>query len=230
MRVVALLCAGVALLAAACAPKSETPVKDSAATAAPPVVDVAAVRQGIEQANAKFIDAMIRGDSAGMLANYADDAVLMVSGWRLRLPVPIVAHCSKLGRSNNDASRRSHDVRRIRRGDRGHRVRPTHRARRRVAHRRRDDLRQLDLELVREQDEQDHVVLIAPTLAGREGAPPRVGRYYRWARAAREVTVPEYLSPVSQASDAARARRRHAFELPRDVDALCADGAGASGQ
>src|SRR5678815_5959762 len=70
MRVVALLCAGVALLAAACAPKSETPVKDSAATAAPPVVDVAAVRQGIEQANAKFIDAMIRGDSAGMITNY----------------------------------------------------------------------------------------------------------------------------------------------------------------
>jgi len=44
MRVVTPLCAAVALLAAACAPKGETPVKDSAATAAPPVVDVAAVR------------------------------------------------------------------------------------------------------------------------------------------------------------------------------------------
>ena len=77
MRVVALLCAGVALLAAACAPKSETPVKDSAATAAPPVVDVAAVRQAIEQANAKQSDAINRGDSTGLVANYADDAVLM---------------------------------------------------------------------------------------------------------------------------------------------------------
>ena len=80
MRVVAPLCAVVALLAAACAPKGETPVKDSAATAAPPVVDVAAVRQAIEQANARFIDAMTRGDSTGMVANYADDAVVMDPG------------------------------------------------------------------------------------------------------------------------------------------------------
>jgi len=80
MRVAAPLCAVVALLAAACAPKGETPVTDSAATAAPPVVDVAAIRQAIEQANAKFIDAMIRGDSAGMVANYADDAVVMDPG------------------------------------------------------------------------------------------------------------------------------------------------------
>ena len=87
MRVVALLCAVVALLAAACAPKGETPVKDSAATAAPPVVDVAAVRQAIEQANAKQADALNRGDSTGLVANYADDAVLMFPGepaWRGR--------------------------------------------------------------------------------------------------------------------------------------------------
>ena len=69
MRVVAPLCAAVALLAAACAPNGETPVKDSAATAAPPVVDVAAVRRTIEDANAKFIDALTRGDSTGMVAN-----------------------------------------------------------------------------------------------------------------------------------------------------------------
>jgi uncharacterized protein (TIGR02246 family) len=80
MRVVAPLCAAVALFAAACAPKGETPVKDSAATAAPPVVDVAAVRQAIDQANAKGVDAMTRGDSAGMVANYADDAVVMDPG------------------------------------------------------------------------------------------------------------------------------------------------------
>jgi len=77
MRVVAPLCAAVALFAAACAPKGETPVKDSAATAASPVADVAAVRQTIEQANNKFADAMMRGDSAGLVANYADDVVDM---------------------------------------------------------------------------------------------------------------------------------------------------------
>ena len=80
MRVVAPLCAAVALLVAGCAPKGETPVKDSAATAAPPVVDVAAVRQAIDQANAKSVDATIRGDSAGIVANYADDAVVMDPG------------------------------------------------------------------------------------------------------------------------------------------------------
>ena len=80
MRVVAPLCAVVALLGAACAPKGETPVKDSAATAAPPVVDVAAVRRTIEDANAKFIDALTRGDTIGMVANYADDAVVMDPG------------------------------------------------------------------------------------------------------------------------------------------------------
>ena len=80
MRVVAPLCAVVALFAAACAPKGETSVKDSAATAAPPVVDAAAVRQAIEQANNKYVDAVIRGDSAGLIANYADDMVDMDAG------------------------------------------------------------------------------------------------------------------------------------------------------
>src|SRR6478736_102439 len=80
MRVVAPLCAAVALLAAACAPKGETPVKDSAATAAPPIVDAAAVRQAIEQANDKYVAAMIRGDTAGLLADVANDAVDMDAG------------------------------------------------------------------------------------------------------------------------------------------------------
>jgi uncharacterized protein (TIGR02246 family) len=50
-------------------------------------VDVAAVRQAIEQANAKQADALNRGDSTGLVANYADDAVLMFPGepaWRGR--------------------------------------------------------------------------------------------------------------------------------------------------
>ena len=87
MRSVAPLCAAVVLFAAACAPKGETAVKDSAATAAAPVVDAAAVRQAIEQANAKFADAVKQGDTVGMVAGYADDAVMMMPGspaWRGR--------------------------------------------------------------------------------------------------------------------------------------------------
>jgi uncharacterized protein (TIGR02246 family) len=36
--------------------------------------------QAIDHANAKFTDAITRGDSAGLVANYADDAVVMNSG------------------------------------------------------------------------------------------------------------------------------------------------------
>jgi uncharacterized protein (TIGR02246 family) len=87
MRSVAPLCTAFLLFGAACAPKGETAVKDSAATAAPPVVDAAAVRQAIEQSNAKFSDAVKQGDTVAMVANYADDAVMMMDGtpaWRGR--------------------------------------------------------------------------------------------------------------------------------------------------
>ena len=80
MRSAAPLCAAVVLIAAACTPKGETALKDSAATAAPPVVDAAAVRQAIEQANASFTQAVKQGDTVGMVANYADDAVMMMEG------------------------------------------------------------------------------------------------------------------------------------------------------
>src|SRR5688500_6211553 len=86
MRSVARLCAALSVLVAACAPR-ETAVTDSAATVAPPVVDVAAVRQTIEQTNAKMVDALQRGDTTAMLANYDNDAVVMISGnpaWRGR--------------------------------------------------------------------------------------------------------------------------------------------------
>jgi uncharacterized protein (TIGR02246 family) len=56
--------------------------KMSGAMAAP---DTAAVRQAIEAANVRFVDAVNRGDTAMMVANYADDAVVMMSGepaWR----------------------------------------------------------------------------------------------------------------------------------------------------
>ncbi len=67
-----------ALLAvAACAPRPQPTA----------TTDVAAVRQYIEAANAKFLDAMKRGDSTAAMANYADDAILMMpntEAWRGR--------------------------------------------------------------------------------------------------------------------------------------------------
>jgi uncharacterized protein (TIGR02246 family) len=85
MRSAAPLCAAVLLFAAACAPKGETAVKDSAAPAAPPVVDVAAVRQAIDQGNAKLADAFQRADTAVLSASYDNDATVMMTGspaWR----------------------------------------------------------------------------------------------------------------------------------------------------
>jgi uncharacterized protein (TIGR02246 family) len=87
MRQAARLCAALPFLVAACAPKGETAVKDSAATAPVPVVDAAAVRQAIEQANTRFEQAVQSGDSAAIVANYADDAMMMMGGaaaWRGR--------------------------------------------------------------------------------------------------------------------------------------------------
>jgi uncharacterized protein (TIGR02246 family) len=80
MRSVAPLCTAVLLFAAACAPKGETAVKDSAATAAPPVVDVAAVRQTIDQANAKASDAFQRGDTAVLFSYYDKDIAVLMAG------------------------------------------------------------------------------------------------------------------------------------------------------
>jgi uncharacterized protein (TIGR02246 family) len=70
-------------LAGACSPRAE-PASDAsdttAVTTAAPANDPAAVRQEIEAANARFKDAMAMGDTAAMLANYADDAVIMGPG------------------------------------------------------------------------------------------------------------------------------------------------------
>ena len=85
MRSVARLCATIPIFVAACAPKGETAVNDSAATAAPPVVDVAAVKQTIDQTNAKMADALQRADTAVMKTIYDSDAMVMLSeqpAWR----------------------------------------------------------------------------------------------------------------------------------------------------
>ena len=43
-----------------------------------PVLSAEAAREAIEAANTRYADAMIRGDVAGLLANYRDDATLMM--------------------------------------------------------------------------------------------------------------------------------------------------------
>lgn len=80
MRAAASLCAALPFIVAACAPRGETAVNDSAANAAPPAVDVAAVRQAIEQGNAKFAMALQQGDTAAMVSAYTDDAIVMPQG------------------------------------------------------------------------------------------------------------------------------------------------------
>ena len=70
--------------AVACSPDPEPApaANDTAAVAAAPAPtnDPAAVRTEIEAANQRFKDAITRGDTAVMLANYADDAVMMGPG------------------------------------------------------------------------------------------------------------------------------------------------------
>lgn len=68
-------------LASACSPQAEPANGTNDTTAvgsvAAPTADPAAVRQQIETANARFKDAFLKGDTAAMLANYTDDAVIM---------------------------------------------------------------------------------------------------------------------------------------------------------
>jgi uncharacterized protein (TIGR02246 family) len=80
MRHTARLCATLPLFVAACAPKGETAVNDSAATVTAPAVDPAAVRQAVDQTNAKMTAALQSGDTAAMASVYQDDAVVMMSG------------------------------------------------------------------------------------------------------------------------------------------------------
>ncbi len=68
------------LVAAACSPTTQSGIAPT-----PAVQDTAAVRSAIEAANAEFINAFKRGDKARMLANYTDDAVVMMPNevlWR----------------------------------------------------------------------------------------------------------------------------------------------------
>ena len=80
MRSTVRLCVALPFIVAACAPKGETAVKDSAATATAPVVDAAAVRAVIDQTNAKMAEAFAKKDSATIASIYADDAMAMMAG------------------------------------------------------------------------------------------------------------------------------------------------------
>ena len=80
MRPTVRLCVALPFIVAACAPKGETAVNDSAATATAPAVDPATVRAIIDQTNAKMADALQRADTAAIMALYSDDAVVMMAG------------------------------------------------------------------------------------------------------------------------------------------------------
>lgn len=81
-----LFAAVLMLVATACSPKNDTAASaDTSAPAAATAVDASAVRQSIESANAKFIDALKRGDTTTAVSNYADDAIVMMpneGSWR----------------------------------------------------------------------------------------------------------------------------------------------------
>jgi uncharacterized protein (TIGR02246 family) len=74
----------------ACAKGDESATTSDSASgvAATGATDAGAVRQGIDAANAKFVDAVKRGDTTMAIAdNYADDAIVMNPGtesWRGR--------------------------------------------------------------------------------------------------------------------------------------------------
>jgi uncharacterized protein (TIGR02246 family) len=57
---------------------STPPAPDAAEKASAPADNVADVKKAIEDANAKFLDALAKGDAASAAGNYADDAILMM--------------------------------------------------------------------------------------------------------------------------------------------------------
>jgi len=79
MRAVRCVFTAASLLVAVSCAKTETATSDTGMAMAA-ANDPAVVRQSIEAANARFTDAMSKGDTATMFANYADDATMMMTG------------------------------------------------------------------------------------------------------------------------------------------------------
>jgi uncharacterized protein (TIGR02246 family) len=89
MRARTLLLLSTVPFFAACAKSDDTATTSESASgvAATASTDAGAVRQAIDAANAKFVDAMKRGDTVTIADNYAEDAVVMPQGaeaWRGR--------------------------------------------------------------------------------------------------------------------------------------------------
>jgi uncharacterized protein (TIGR02246 family) len=89
MRARTLLLLSTVPFFAACAKSDDAATTSESASglAATASTDAGAVRQAIDAANAKFIDAMKRGDTITIADNYAEDAVVMPQGaesWRGR--------------------------------------------------------------------------------------------------------------------------------------------------
>jgi uncharacterized protein (TIGR02246 family) len=68
MRTSRALALALPMLLAACTPAAPPP---------PPPPDVAAIKSAIETANKAQIDAILKGDATGAVANYTDDAVVL---------------------------------------------------------------------------------------------------------------------------------------------------------
>src|SRR4051812_1576545 len=59
--------------------RTDTAAPATATLAGTPTGDVTAARQAIEAQNARFDEAILKGDTAALASTYADDAVLMMS-------------------------------------------------------------------------------------------------------------------------------------------------------
>src|SRR5918997_846606 len=85
-----LLLSAVPFLTGACARSEDgatTTSESASGVAATTATDAGAVRQAIDAANTKFVDAMKRGDTVTIADNYTEDAVVMPQGteaWRGR--------------------------------------------------------------------------------------------------------------------------------------------------
>ena len=89
MRARTLLLLSVVPFFGACARPDDTAAtsESAAGVAATASTDAGAVRQAIDAANAKFVEAMKRGDTIAIAENYTEDAIVMPQGtesWRGR--------------------------------------------------------------------------------------------------------------------------------------------------
>lgn len=88
MRMRSLIILGVPLVITACTPAEEATTDSAAGVATATAADAGEARQAIEAANARFVEAVKRGDTTdAVVANYADDAIVMAPGteaWRGR--------------------------------------------------------------------------------------------------------------------------------------------------